>query len=130
MPDIEQPSIEQHPEAAVRQCRAVRVAASTLAAVPQDCAVVLEQPLTITIDAVGEYTLMCTPTHTAALAVGFAFSEGLIDGLRDIDLLYHCDDDPGAVRLRLGARRRGCRNAIWSSPVRVACAAAWTSAPY
>lgn len=78
------------------------MAGAELAAVPEDCRVVVEQPLTITVDDVGEYTLMCTPTDTAALAVGFAFSEGLIGGLHDIDLLYHCEDDPGAVRLRLG----------------------------
>lgn len=68
---------------------------------PEDCWVVAEHPLTITIDDGGDYTLMCTPTQTAALAVGFAYSEGLIDSLRDIDVLYHCEDDPGAVRLRL-----------------------------
>jgi len=93
---------DQQQAAAVRECRAVRIAGVNLAAVPEDCRVVVEQPLTITIDGVGEYTLMCTPTHTAALAVGFAFSEGLIGGVRDIDLLYHCEDDPGVVRLRLG----------------------------
>ena len=100
--DVDPISSEQHPISPVRQCRAVRIAAADLSTVHEDCRVVIEQPLTITIDGVGEYTLMCTPTHTAALAVGFAFSEGLIGSLRDIDVLYHCEDDPGAVRLQLG----------------------------
>ncbi|MHB0934824.1 MAG: formate dehydrogenase accessory sulfurtransferase FdhD [Armatimonadota bacterium] len=86
----------------ISHCHALRLSGAELSPVPEDCRVVVEQPLTITVDDVGEYTLMCTPTHTVALAVGFAFSEGLIGGLRDIDLLYHCEDDPGAVRLRLG----------------------------
>jgi len=86
----------------IREYRAVRMAGEDFAAVAEDCRVVVEQPLTITVDGVGEYTLMCTPAHTAALAVGFVFSEGLIGSLRDIDVLYHCEDDPGAVRLRLG----------------------------
>lgn len=86
----------------ITHCRAVRLAGAELSPTPEDCRVVAELLLTITVDDVGEYTLMCTPTHTAALAVGFAFSEGLIGGVRDIDLLYHCEDDPGAVRMRLG----------------------------
>lgn len=64
-------------------------------------AVVVEEPVTIAIDGVGSYTLMCTPSDVRSLAVGFAFTEGIISGARDIDLLHHCDDDPQAVRMRL-----------------------------
>jgi len=101
----------------IKDCQAVRMAGADLASVAEDCRVVVEQPLTITVDGVGEYTLMCTPTHTAALAVGFAFSEGLIGGLRDIDVFYHCEDDPGAVRLRLGRapQTRPGRNMVVAS---------------
>ncbi|MHB9134526.1 MAG: formate dehydrogenase accessory sulfurtransferase FdhD [Armatimonadota bacterium] len=84
----------------VQSCQAVRITAT--GAVHEECLVVVEQPLTITIDGVGAYTLMCTPTHLPALAIGFAFSEGIITSARDIDLLYHCEDDPTAVRMRLG----------------------------
>jgi FdhD protein len=36
-----------------------------------------------------------------ALAVGFAFTEGIISGPADIDLLNLCEDDPSSVRIRL-----------------------------
>jgi FdhD protein len=86
----------------VRRCPAVRILPAGPSVTHETVSVVVEQPLTITIDEVGAYTLMCTPTHLPALAVGFAFSEGIITSARDIDILYHCDDDPSAIRLRLG----------------------------
>ncbi|MBN2182277.1 MAG: formate dehydrogenase accessory sulfurtransferase FdhD [Sedimentisphaerales bacterium] len=46
--------------------------------------VVIEQPITIMIDKVGSFTIMATPSDIEALAVGFAFSEGLIDGIEDV----------------------------------------------
>jgi FdhD protein len=67
----------------------------------ETCRLVVEEPLTIDIEGVGSYTLMCTPGDSMALAVGFAFTEGVIAGLSDIATLYRCEDDPRIVRLRL-----------------------------
>jgi FdhD protein len=63
--------------------------------------VIGEAPLTIDIRDVGAYTIMCTPADTLALAVGFLFTESIIDGVRDIGVLGHCEDDPGVVRVQL-----------------------------
>jgi FdhD protein len=46
--------------------------------------VVVEKPLTIMIDKVGSFTIMTTPSDVEALAVGFAYSEGLIDSIDDV----------------------------------------------
>jgi FdhD protein len=63
--------------------------------------VVCETPLTIEIKDVGTYTIMSTPCDTVALAVGFAFSEGLIERREDIDVLMKCPDDPNVIRMQL-----------------------------
>jgi FdhD protein len=64
------------------------------------CRLVVEEQLTIDIEGVGCYTLMCTPGDSMALAVGFAFTEGAITGVSDIATLYRCEDDPRMVRLQ------------------------------
>ncbi|MGC8861199.1 MAG: formate dehydrogenase accessory sulfurtransferase FdhD [Armatimonadota bacterium] len=73
--------------------------------VPGEERVVIEAPLTISIDGVGDYTLMCTPSNAAALAVGFVFTEGLISDCSDIHLLQQCEDDPCRIRMRLADPR-------------------------
>lgn len=87
------------------------------------CRVVEEDALTLDVQGVGHYTLMWTPTtagDTAQaytvedgllgeeeqpeglyLALGFALSEGLINGLEDIKSLSICPDDPKVVKLQL-----------------------------
>lgn len=46
--------------------------------------VVTEQAITIMIDKVGSFTIMATPSDIEALAVGFVYSEGIIDGIEDV----------------------------------------------
>jgi FdhD protein len=46
--------------------------------------VVAEQAVTIMIDKVGSFTIMATPADIEALAVGFVYSEGMIDGIDDV----------------------------------------------
>ena len=46
--------------------------------------VVIEQAITIMIDKVGSFTVMATPSDIKALAVGFVYSEGIIDSIDDI----------------------------------------------
>lgn len=85
--------------------------------------VIEEEVLTIEVAEIGCYALMWTPTRpldgpvgfTAsdgvlagepapeplALAAGFLFTEGLIDGLTDIGHMAICDERPDIVRVRL-----------------------------
>jgi FdhD protein len=46
-------------------------------------AVVAEQAVTVMIDTVGSFTIMATPCDIEALAVGFVYSEGIINGIED-----------------------------------------------
>jgi len=87
------------------------------------CQVVAEDALTLDVEGVGYYTLMWTPTEplgeasaftledgvlgdtenpeALALALGFALSEGLVQGLEDIRSFALCPDDPRVVRVQL-----------------------------
>jgi FdhD protein len=88
-------------EPATREVLAHRFSAGEGRACAETCHLVVEELLALDIAGVGCYTLMCTPCDTVALAVGFAFTEGIITGLRDIGTLYHCEDDPGLIRIQL-----------------------------
>ncbi len=46
--------------------------------------VVVERPITIMVNGVGSFTILCTPTDLMALAVGFVFTEGIISGMDDV----------------------------------------------
>jgi len=46
--------------------------------------VIAERAVTVMIDRVGRFTFLCTPTDLEALAVGFAFSEGIIESIEDV----------------------------------------------
>ena len=89
--------------------------------------VVLEAPLTIDVQGVESYTLLCTPGDDRALAAGFLLSEGIIDGARrGRPALEECEDDPvgrpGAAEGDRPADRRR-RAATCSSSPPAACAA-------
>jgi FdhD protein len=73
--------------------------------VDERCHVATETPLTIDVEGIGTYTVLCTPRDNRAMAVGFLFSEGLIDGINDIALLKECPDDPNVIRVRLAEER-------------------------
>jgi len=79
--------------------------------------VVIEQAVTIMIEDVGNFTILCTPTDVEALAVGFVFAEGIIDGMDDVDGLRCSADEPGVVAMRVEDPSRvvGKRNLIVSS---------------
>ncbi len=85
------------------------------------CRVIQEDALTIDVEDVGTYTLMWTPTDPVdadgyvdgdgiidgqgsgalALAAGFVFTEGIIQGMEDIHTMAFCDKIPGVVRMQL-----------------------------
>ncbi len=94
----------RHPEA-VKYVRAERISTGDDAEQPveENICVVEEVPVTIDVEGMASYTLLCTPTDKRALAIGFLFSEGVVDGMDDIGTLNACDDDPNTIRVRLSA---------------------------
>jgi FdhD protein len=60
--------------------------------------IIVETPLTIDVEGIETYTTLCTPTDRQALAVGFLFTEGVIDHRNDIAVLKMCDDDSDTIR--------------------------------
>jgi FdhD protein len=87
----------------IREVSARRISTADAAepAVPETVAVVLEAPVTIDIERIESYTLLCTPDDNLALATGFLLSEGIVDSLDDVAGLELCKDDPNVVRVRV-----------------------------
>jgi len=75
----------------------------------EDVCVVEEAPITIDVEGIETYTLLCTPTDTRALAAGFLLTEGVIERKADIKILKECDDDPNTIRVRLADETAGTR---------------------
>lgn len=46
--------------------------------------IIVEQSITLLVDSIGSYTLLCSPSDLEALVIGFLFSEGLIKSADDI----------------------------------------------
>jgi FdhD protein len=67
----------------------------------ESVAVVVESRLTIDVERVESYGLVCTPCDRKALVAGFLLSEGLIDSMADVATLQPCETDPTVVRVRL-----------------------------
>ena len=68
---------------------------------PAEDRVVFEHTVTIMVQDVGNFTLMCTPTDVEALAVGFAFAEGMIDSADDVLAITVGKDDPNVVAMEV-----------------------------
>jgi FdhD protein len=59
--------------------------------------VIIEQPVTIMIDRLGCFTVMCTPSDIEALAVGFIFSEGIINSIEEVIATYTKPELPNVI---------------------------------
>jgi len=93
-----------------------RVSAVGAAPVRDRCDVVVEELLTIMVEGVGDFAIMCTPCDVEALAVGFAFSEGMISSVDDvIDCLYRADQKTVGLRLEDPQRGASGRNLVVTS---------------
>ena len=78
----------------------VHLSGSSMPVNKQD-SVAVEVPLTIMIDKVGSFTILSTPCDTKALAVGFLFSEGMIDSMDDIVDIAVKPDTPNTIGIRI-----------------------------
>jgi len=87
----------------IRKAPAQRISTAGAGAKPieESVSVVLEAPVTIDVQQVESYTLLCTPDDNLALATGFLHSEGIVDSLDEVASLEPCRDDPDIVRVRL-----------------------------
>jgi FdhD protein len=52
--------------------------------------VIVEMPVSLSVNGATWLTLMCTPTSLEALAVGFLFNEGVIDSLEEVVSAHVC----------------------------------------
>ena len=56
-----------------------------------DAATIVETPVSLTVNGEPWITFMCTPTDLEAMAVGFLFNEGLIEGKSEVVDVRLCD---------------------------------------
>jgi FdhD protein len=69
--------------------------------IEEGAVVAAESPFIIDIEDLDTYTILCSPDDRRAMAVGFMFSEGIIQGIDDIAMLADCLDSPEMMRVRL-----------------------------
>jgi FdhD protein len=67
---------------------------------PSARTVVKESALVIGVNGESDYAIMRTPGHDRELAVGFLVTEGMIDGVKDINMLSQCQDTPDSLIVR------------------------------
>lgn len=87
---------------AQRRVEPLRVCVDGSPALRDPGMVIVEELLTIMVDGVGNFAVMCTPTDVQALALGFVFSEGLISSIEDVAGFSH-NPEQRSVALRLDA---------------------------
>ncbi len=63
--------------------------------------IVVEQVVTVMVDKVGSFTILCSPSDLKALAVGFVFAEGMIDSADDILDITLKQDMPNVVGIEI-----------------------------
>ena len=94
----------------------LRISTSGGPTVRDSCDVVVEELLTIMVEDVGSFAIMCTPCDVQALALGFVFSEGLIDSVDDvIGLTLKPDQQAVAMRIEEPGKVATERNLIVTS---------------
>jgi FdhD protein len=101
---------------ATRHVEPLRISTEDGSAVRDPCDVVVEQLLTIMVEGVGNFAVMCTPCDVEALAVGFVFSEGLISSIDDVvDCSYRPEQQTIGLRLEDPGQGGAVRNLIVTS---------------
>jgi len=98
--------------------QAIRWSASTGKGEVQECHLAVEDILTIDVKDVGSFTVTCTPVEVIPLAVGFAFSEGIIESVDNVYTVARCLYEPNVIRMQIDDPSRAKltgRNLIVSS---------------
>jgi len=99
-----------------RRVAPLRVSTEGGPSIRDHCDVVVEDVLTIKVEGVGAFAVMCTPTDTVALAMGFLFAEDMIASTKDIvQLTQRTDPHVIAIRVNDSERITGERNLIVTS---------------
>ncbi|MBO1013034.1 formate dehydrogenase accessory sulfurtransferase FdhD [Achromobacter sp. SD115] len=97
------------------QVQVTRVRGGALVSEVETDSVAEETPVALEFNGISHATMLATPSDLEDFAVGFALSEGIIDGVSDvrgIDLLPQCDgiviqlEISSACEVRLKSRRR------------------------
>lgn len=93
--------------APIEEVRAIKISTADASDPPrpEKVCVIQEVALTIDVEQVENYTLMCTPGAHRELTAGFLVSEGIVDHLREIRELRECSDEANVVRVRLHEAR-------------------------
>jgi FdhD protein len=100
----------------LREVDPIRIAIDSGRAGQDPGAVVVEELVTLMIDQVGSFAIMCTPCDVKALAVGFAFSEGMIESMDDVaGYSYRSDERVAAMSIDDPQRVVTQRNLIVTS---------------
>jgi FdhD protein len=60
-----------------------------------DDRVVVEEPLEVWLNGTQYYVTMRLPGEEMELALGYCFTEGIIDSVSDVDLIRYCGEDAG-----------------------------------
>jgi FdhD protein len=63
--------------------------------------VISEMPVTIMIDRIGSFTVMCTPSDIEALAIGFVFSEGMISSVDEVIDTFTKPELPNVIGIQI-----------------------------
>lgn len=58
---------------------------------PFDAETIVETPVSLTINGSAWLSFMCTPVELEALAVGFLYDEGVIDGMQEVADVHVCE---------------------------------------
>ncbi len=88
-------------EKEIRSMPVYRISATDAMREPTMDSVVAEQAVTILVDQVGSFTLLCTPSDIEAMAAGFLYSEGMIDSADDIVAMSPGAKDPSVIGIRI-----------------------------
>lgn len=97
---MDKPESDRQP---IRDVEALRISTDDSQKTPlkENVSVVREAPVTIDVEGIETYTVLCTPSDKRAMALGFLFSEGVVESMDEVAVLKHCDDDPDTIRVRL-----------------------------
>ena len=87
-----------------------------------DSETIVEAPVTLTVNGEVWMTFMCTPVHLEALAIGFLFNEGVIEGIAEVADVRVCEHGDNvdvwltheAAKPKKWTRTSGCTGGVTS----------------